>query len=90
MRTTKSSFPLTATRATDPLGGSRTRVHETVEGDPQGFYRVAEPILRAIVERSVRRDSRRLKELLESRRPAPHRHPPPGPAPATPSPPGRG
>jgi len=60
-----SSFPLTVTRRVDPLGESRCRVVETVESDPSGFYRVAQPLLRAMVARNIRRDYRRLKALLE-------------------------
>lgn len=69
--TTKSSFPITVTRLTEPLGddASRTRVREVVEGDPKGFFRISEPLLRRVVERNVTRDYGRLKRLLEQRSP---------------------
>jgi hypothetical protein len=62
-----SSFPLTVTRQVEPLGAGRCRVTETVESDPRGFYRLAEPLLRGLVRRNIRRDYRRLKALLERR-----------------------
>jgi hypothetical protein len=36
-----------------------------VDSDPRGFYRVAQPVLRELVRRGIRRDYRRLKALLE-------------------------
>ena len=60
-----SSFPLTVTREVEPLGEAHCRVVETVESDPSGFYRVAQPLLRLMVARNIRRDYGRLKELLE-------------------------
>ncbi len=66
IKTTKSTFPLTVTRTTEAVASGRTHVHETVEGDPQGYYRLAQPLLRLMVRRSVRRDYGRLKRLLET------------------------
>jgi uncharacterized membrane protein len=60
-----SSFPLTVTRQVEPLDSMHCRVTETVESDPRGFYRMAQPLLRAMVTRNITRDYRRLKELLE-------------------------
>jgi uncharacterized membrane protein len=60
-----SSFPLTVTRLVEPVDGARSRVIETVESDPGGFYRIAQPLLRAMVARNIARDYRTLKVLLE-------------------------
>jgi uncharacterized membrane protein len=60
-----SSFPLTVTRMVEPIGDKRSRVIETVESDPGGFYRIAQPVLRAMVARNIARDYRSLKILLE-------------------------
>ncbi|MGQ0774054.1 MAG: SRPBCC family protein [Pseudonocardiales bacterium] len=60
-----SSFPLTVTRQVEPLGDDRCRVVETVESDPSGFYRVAQPLLRAMVARNIKRDYHSLKQHLE-------------------------
>lgn len=62
-----SSFPLTITRQVDPVGPERCRVTETAGGDPSRFYRLAEPLMRAIVRHNIARAYRRLKQLLESR-----------------------
>lgn len=61
-----SSFPIRITREVEPLGTERTRVRETAEGDASGFYRVAEPLMRPMVRRSIARAYRRLKQLLEA------------------------
>lgn len=62
---TAGSFPITVTRTVEPLGAGRCRAREVVDGDPRGFYRIAAPILRRVVERSMRADHGRLKGLLE-------------------------
>jgi uncharacterized membrane protein len=62
---TAGTFPLTITRSVDPLGDSRSRFTEAVEGDPKGVFHLAEPLLRRLVRRSIRRDFPRLKALLE-------------------------
>jgi uncharacterized membrane protein len=62
-----SSFPLTITRQVEPVGPERCRVTETAGGDPSGFYRLAEPLMRAMVRHNIARAYRRLKQLLESR-----------------------
>jgi uncharacterized membrane protein len=61
-----SSFPLSVTREVIPRGVAACTVIETVESDPSGFYRIATPLLRALVRRNIRRDYRRLRTLLES------------------------
>jgi uncharacterized membrane protein len=60
-----SSFPITVTRQVEPLGERRSLVTETLESNPRGYYRMAEPLLRQLVQRRIRRDYRRLKALLE-------------------------
>jgi uncharacterized membrane protein len=61
-----SSFPLTVTREVERIDDDRSRVIETVHSDPSGFYKVAQPLLRAMVARNIARDYRTLKALLES------------------------
>src|SRR5688500_16694675 len=51
-----SSFSIEVTREVEPLDGPRCRVVETVESDPAGFYRIAQPVLRLMVTRNIRRD----------------------------------
>jgi uncharacterized protein YndB with AHSA1/START domain len=62
---TSGTFPITVTRLVDPDGEGGSRVNAVVEGDASGVYRLAEPILRLMVQRSVRGDYERLKSVLE-------------------------
>ena len=39
---------------------------EEVEGDPTGFYSLAQPLLRQMVRRTIRRDFPVLKRILEA------------------------
>src|SRR4051794_32153129 len=50
---TGGTFPLTITRTVEPLGDAGARFTELVAGDPRGVYRIAEPILRRIVKRTI-------------------------------------
>ena len=63
---TSGPFPITETRSVEPLGDGRCRVDVVVEGDASGFFRMAEPLLRPMVARSVTGDYQRLKQVLES------------------------
>jgi uncharacterized membrane protein len=60
-----SSFPLRITRQVEPAGERRCRVTETAGGDSGGFYRVADPLLRAMVRANIARAYRQLRRLLE-------------------------
>jgi hypothetical protein len=73
---TAGSFPLRVTRTVEALGAARSRFTEHVEGDSRGFFRVAEPILRPLVRRTIRQDFPRLKALLEGARDAGARNAP--------------
>lgn len=41
-------------------------VNAIVEGDASGFFKVAEPLMRRLAQRSVDGDYAKLKEVLES------------------------
>ena len=62
---TGGTFPLTITRTVEPLGPERARFTERAEGDPGRFFRIATPLLRRLVQRSISRDFPVLKALLE-------------------------
>jgi uncharacterized protein YndB with AHSA1/START domain len=64
--TTESTFPIRVTRSVEPLGESRCRASAHVSGDPAGVYRLAAPVMRWLVARSVRRDYGNLKTVLEA------------------------
>ena len=66
IQTTKSSIPLDITRTVESLDDDRSRVAAIVRGDSSGLFRLADPIMSQIVQRSVRRDYQRLTELLDS------------------------
>lgn len=63
--TTGGSMPIDVTRSVDPSGDG-ARVSAVVRGDASGIFRIAEPLMKLMVQASVRRDYRRLKEILES------------------------
>ena len=67
LTSTAGSFPLTITRTVESLDAGRSVFTEHVQGDATGFFRIAEPLLRPLVRRSIRRDFPRLKALLEGR-----------------------
>jgi hypothetical protein len=63
---TAGPFPITETRTVEPTAADRCRIDALVEGDARGFFRVAGPVMRIMVHRSVRGDYRRLKRQLET------------------------
>lgn len=66
MRSVKSPFPMRVTYAfDDAAGGDGTLVRIRVQGDPGSLYRVAGPLMRRKVHRSVSRDLARLKSIME-------------------------
>ncbi len=67
MKTTKSTIPLDITREVAPIADGRTLLTATIRGGPEGFGRFFEPLMQRIVARSVGKDYKRLKALLDSR-----------------------
>lgn len=69
MRSVKGPFPMAITYSFDDGdGGTLTSIR--VQGDASGFFRLASPLLALAVHRSITRDLRALKRLLESKTPA--------------------
>ena len=64
---TAGPFPITETRIVEPLDGGRTRLTAVVEGEGSAFFKLAGPLLRALVARSVTGDYRRLRDGLEGK-----------------------
>lgn len=61
---TAGSFPITFTRTVKPIeGGSEVRA--VIEGDASGFFKLAEPLMARMVQRSVNADYQNLKRILE-------------------------
>ena len=66
LRSIKSPFPMRVTYAFEHAPrGARASVR--VQGDPQGFYTLAAVVMGPAVRRSIARDLRRLKEIVEAR-----------------------
>jgi Polyketide cyclase / dehydrase and lipid transport len=64
MRSVRSPFPMRVTYGFEDAGGG-TEVSVRVQGDASRMYRLADPLLARLVRRSVRRDLRNLKRVLE-------------------------
>ncbi len=62
--TVESTFPITFTRRVEP-DGDASLVTAVVSGDASGIFRLAEPLLRRKVQRSIDADYAHLKALLE-------------------------
>ena len=62
--TTSGSFPITFTRKVSALE-SGTEVSAIIEGDASGFFQIAAPILKMLVQRSINADYKNLKKVLE-------------------------
>jgi uncharacterized membrane protein len=67
MRSVQSPFPMRVTYGHRDAGGAATNVSVRVEGDAGRFYTLAAPILAVTVRRSIARDLRTLKRVLEGR-----------------------
>ena len=65
MRSVRSPFPMRVTYGFDDAADDATEVSVRVEGDASRLYRLADPLLAVLVRRSVQRDLRTLKRLLE-------------------------
>ncbi len=64
-KTTKSTLPLDITRRVAPGPGGGVMLTATIRGQPGGVMRLFNPVMRRMVERNVRKDYERLKELLD-------------------------
>ena len=58
-------FPITFKRMVADSNGF-SKVSAIIEGESKGFFKIAQPLMRWMVNRSIQMDYRRLKKLLES------------------------
>lgn len=65
MRSIEGPFPMTVHYYFDDAGGG-TRVEIRNQGAASGFFKLAEPLLARAMKRSVRKDLKTLKRLLEA------------------------
>ena len=67
MRSVRSPFPMRVTYGHRDAGGGATEVSVRVQGDAGRFYALLGPLLGPAVRRSIARDLRNLKRVLEAR-----------------------
>ena len=65
MHSVKSPFPMRVTYALADTGDETTVATIRVQGDPGKVYRVAGPLMRKQVHRSISRDLAKLKSIME-------------------------
>ena len=65
MRSVRAPFPLTVTYEFDDAGDGATVARIRTGGETGGYYRLAGPLLSAMVRRGVARDLRALRRRLE-------------------------
>jgi uncharacterized protein YndB with AHSA1/START domain len=64
-RMTEGPFPLEARYTLKPVEGA-TQLTLLVQGEPGGFFRLAEPLVVSLAKRSYESDLHNLKEMLEA------------------------
>jgi hypothetical protein len=67
MRSVRSPFPMRVTYGHRPASDGATEVSVRVEGDAGRYYALLAPLLGVAVRRSITRDLRNLKQVLEGR-----------------------
>ena len=68
MTTTERTLPLDITREVSPGPDGGTTLHATIRGGPTGLMRIFDPLMRRMVDKNVRKDHQRLKQLLRRQR----------------------
>jgi hypothetical protein len=66
MRSVRAPFPMTVTYEFEDAGAGAALARIRTGGDTAGYYRLAGPLLSAMVRRGVARDLRKLRALLEA------------------------
>jgi hypothetical protein len=64
-RMTEGPFPLEARYTLEPAE-SGTRLTLVIEGEPGGFFKLAEPLVISLAKRSYEADLNNMKEMLEA------------------------
>ena len=64
-KATSGPFPMSGNVKCEATSGGGTRVTETVEVDPGGFFKLAEPLLIKQQQSQMQKDLQQLKALLE-------------------------
>jgi uncharacterized protein YndB with AHSA1/START domain len=66
LRVTSGPVPFRFEQTTEPDGGS-TRISVAIEGEPGGFFKLAEPLVERAVKRELEGNYATLKDILEAR-----------------------
>jgi polyketide cyclase/dehydrase/lipid transport protein len=64
-KATSGPFPIVNIMRFEPLGPAETRMTQTIEAEPGGFLKIAEPILVRLGGRRLQKSLANLKNLLE-------------------------
>ena len=64
IKTVESTFPIQVTRSVEKTPTGCVAIAE-VSGEPSGIFKLLGPLMRPMLESSVKKDYRRLRELLE-------------------------
>ena len=64
-RVIKGPVPYEVTATFEDHGGGGTKMTTRVEGEPKGFFKIAEGMLKGQLEKSLEEDGQRLKGILE-------------------------
>ena len=60
-----SPFPVTITYAVASADGG-TKVEQTVDAEPAGFFKLAQPLLATMMKRQVQNDLDNFRDLMEA------------------------
>jgi uncharacterized membrane protein len=67
IKTLSGPIPFRVQHTLEPSSGGGTRLHVTLEGEPGGLFKIAEPLVMRNAQRQVATDFATLKRLVEAR-----------------------
>jgi uncharacterized membrane protein len=70
IKTLSGPIPFQVQHTLEPSNGGGTKLHVTLEGEPGGLFKLAEPLVMRNAQRQVANDFATLKRLVEARAPA--------------------
>jgi uncharacterized membrane protein len=70
IKTLSGPIPFQVEHTLEPSNGGGTRLRVTLEGEPGGLFKIAEPLVMRNAQRQVANDFATLKRLVEARTPA--------------------
>jgi carbon monoxide dehydrogenase subunit G len=70
IKTLSGPIPFQVQHTLEPSGAGATKLNVTLEGEPGGFFKLAEPIVIRNAQRQVEKDFATLKRMVEARAPA--------------------